>query len=336
MHDFRHKGGTDVSVRRKSNWYIYLLALIVSFVLLGLFVRSIWSSIFPDSGDEKNPYSMSGSDYRPSSEINLTSLIMLSDMKAATPKYYMLMNYQPRNEVIVFVPIRENTKVTYKGNTGSLYEVYDNFGARAAADSIEELLGIKCVHYIKFDRLSFVDFVNMCGEVYINVPADIVEKEEKIVLRKETVLTDSGEPEEIIRQVTEVFENVIYKEGANYMSGEKLYSYLIYDFKRGVDYTLAVQGSAVMNMVNKNFRRLSPTQMQALAETIIRSTETDIVLKDYAEIQPIFNYTSENSINPCEYYITYGEDDGGYFEVSENCKKTLLSRMGLSRAEADK
>ncbi len=323
-----------MSVRRKSNWYIYLLALIISFVLLGLFVRSIWTSIFPDSNDNSGSYKISDSDYRPSADINLTSLIMLSDMKAATPQYYMLMNYQPRSEIIVFVPLRENTKVTYKGNTGSIYEVYDNFGARAAADSVEELLGIKCIHYIKFDRLSFVDFVNLSGDVYVSVPSDITEKEEKIVLKKEMVENEDGEPEEILKQVTETVENVIYQEGTHFMKGEELYNYLTYNFRRGVDYTLAVQGSAAMNMINKNFRHVSPTQMQSFAESIIRSTETDIILKDYADIQPIFNYTTENSINPCEYYITYGENDGGYFVISDSCKETLLGRMGLSHTDA--
>ena len=37
-----------MSVRRKSNWYIYLIALIVSFAGLGLFVAGIWSTIFPE------------------------------------------------------------------------------------------------------------------------------------------------------------------------------------------------------------------------------------------------------------------------------------------------
>ena len=31
--------GGKMAVRRKSNWYIYLITLIVSFVLLGLFVN---------------------------------------------------------------------------------------------------------------------------------------------------------------------------------------------------------------------------------------------------------------------------------------------------------
>lgn len=320
-----------MSVKRKSNWYIYLLALIASFALLGLFVSSIWTSLFPES-DEDSIYRVSRSDYRPSAEINLTSLIMMSDMKAATPTYYMLMNYQPRNEVIVFVPLRENMKVSYGGNSGSLYEMYDNYGSTAVCKGIEDLLGIDIVHYIKFDRLSFIDFVNMAGEVYVNVPSDVVEKETKQVQKKVQIDVD-GELQEVTTLSAETVENVIYKEGVHYMDGETLYGYLTYNFRRGVDYSLAVQGSAAMNMINKNFRGLSSTHTQSLAEAIIKSTETDIILKDYTTIQPILNYTLENSISPCEYYITYGDTDGGYFILSDNCKKTLLDRMSIEAKE---
>ena len=319
-------------VRRKSNWYIYLIALVASFVLLGLFVRSIWGSIFPEDGEGGGKYTISRSDYRPSADINITSLIMMSDMKAATPMYYMLMNYQPRNEVIVFIPLRENTRVEYGGNTGSLYEMYDNYGAKAVAEAVEGLLGIKCEHYIKFDRLSFIDFIDMGGSVYVNIPSDVVEKQTKAVLKKEIIEVD-GEEQEVTRQVAETIETVIFPEGTTYMDGEKLYSYLTYDFRRGADYTLAVQGSAAMNMINRNFRGMSSTQMQSLAEAIIKTTETDIVFDDYTTIQAIFNYTLENSINPCEYYIPYGDIDGGYFVLSDGAKKTMLDRMSIKPAE---
>ena len=319
-------------VRRKSNWYIYLIALVVSFVVLGLFVQSIWGSIFPEDGEGAGKYSISRSDYRPSADINITSLIMLSDMKAATPMYYMLMNYQPRNEIIVFVPLRENMRVNYGGNTGSLYEMYDNYGAKAVAEGIEDLLGIKCEHYIKFDRLSFIDFIDMGGAVYVNIPSDVVEKKTVPVLKKEIIEVD-GEEQEVTRQVSETTETVIFEEGTVYMSGEKLYDYLTYDFKRGEDYTLAVQGSAAMNMINRNFRGMSSTQMQSLAEAIIKTTETDIVFDDYTAIQAVFNYTLENSINPCEYYIPYGETDGGYFVLSDGARSTLLDRMGIKMSE---
>ena len=320
-----------MAVRRKSNWYIYLIALVASFALLGIFLGSIWGKIFPEDDGKGDRYSISRSDYRPSPEINITSLIMLSDMKAAVPMYYMLMNYQPRNEVVVFIPIRENTRLTYNGNTGSIYEMYDNYGAKGAAAAIGEYLGIECDHYVKFDRLSFIDFMDMAGKVYVNVPSDVTIKETRSVLKKEYVEDENGEKQEVTRTVPETTETVIFAEGIHYMDGETLYSYLTYDFKRGVDYTLAVQGSAAMNMVNKNLRGISSTQLQRLAEQIIKTTETDIIFDDYATAQSVLSYTTENSINPCEYYIPYGDTEGGYFVIADSSRATMLDRMDIDQ-----
>lgn len=320
-----------MAVKRKSNWYIYLIALIISFVLLGLFVSSIWDSLFPASEDAAS-YSISHSDFRPSPDIKPTYLVMLSDMKAATPVYYMLANYRPREEMIVFVPLQENMKVSYGGNEGSLYEMYDNFGAEAVMGGIKTSLGVECKHYIKFDRLSFIDFINLTGSVYVNIPADITETVTKTVLEKETVEID-GEEKEVTRSVKKAVEEIVFPAGVSYLDGEKLYDYITYDFGKGVDYKLAVHGAMAMNMLNRNFRNLSSTEIQKFAEKLIYSTDTDITMSDYTNMQSVLQYTSENTINPCEYYMPYGENDGGYFIISENSKATILDRLGINPEE---
>lgn len=316
-----------MAVKRKSNWYIYLIALIISFVMLGLFVSSIWDSLFPASDDAAS-YSVSHADYRPSPDIEPTFLLMLSDMKAATPVYYMLANYRPRDEIIVFVPLQENMKVSYGGNEGSLYEMYDNFGAEAVVGGIKNTLGVECEHYIKFDRLSFIDFVDLTGDVYVNIPADITEVVTKTVLEKEIVEVD-GEEQEVTRQKKKTVEEVVFPAGAQYLNGENLYSYITYDFGKGTDYKLAVHGAMAMNMLNKNFRNLSSTELQRYAEKIISSTDTDITFSDYVEYQSVLQYTTENTINPCEYYMPYGESDGGYFIISDNSKATIIDRLDI-------
>ena len=322
-----------MAVKRKSNWYIYLIALIISFVLLGLFVSSIWDSLFPASEDAAS-YSVSHSDFRPSPDIKPTYLVMLSDMKAATPVYYMLANYRPREEIIVFVPLQENMKVSYGGNEGSLYEMYDNFGAEAVMGGIKTTLGVECKHYIKFDRLSFIDFIDLTGSVYVNIPADITETVTKTVLEKEIVEID-GEEKEVTRSVKKSVEEIIFPAGVSYLDGKKLYDYITYDFGKGVDYKLAVHGAMAMNMLNRNFRNLSSTEIQKFAEKLIYSTDTDITMSDYTNMQSVLQYTSENTINPCEYYMPYGENDGGYFIISENSKATILDRLGISREEEE-
>ena len=67
--------------RRRSNWYIYVITLIVSFIILGFFVSSIWDSLFPASKDVGS-YTVGGADYRPSAEVQTTVLLMISEMNA--------------------------------------------------------------------------------------------------------------------------------------------------------------------------------------------------------------------------------------------------------------
>lgn len=321
-----------MKTKRKSNWYIYAITLIISFVILGFFVGEIWDSLFPAEDDAENAYSVNNADFRPSADIKINLLIMLSEMKAGTPDYYMLANYRPRDEVIVFVPLPENMKVSYKGNSGSLYEMYSNLGEEAVMGGIFETLKIECDDYIKFDRLSFIDFVDLTGEVYVNIPTDIVEKKIEKYLETQIVEID-GEEQEVTVQVEKPVENVIFPAGTQYFDGETLYNYMLYSFGKGTDYTLAIHGSAVMNMINRNFRDLSSTELQSYVEKIISSTDTGIMFSDYVEYQPVLQYTTENSINPCEYYIPYGETEGGYFVIAENSAATIRDRLEIEATE---
>lgn len=321
-----------MKVRRKSNWYIYVITLIISFALLGFFVSSIWDSLFPTEKDADSAYSVNNADFRPSADIKMNFIVMLAEMKAGVPDYYMLASYTPRSESVVFVPLPENTRVSYKGNVGSLYEMYSNLGAEAVTGAVTETLGFECSDYIKFDRLSFIDFVDLTGEVYVNIPADIKESRIETFLESEIIEVD-GEEHEVTKTVKKKVEDIIFPAGAQYFDGETLYSYITYDFGKGVDYTLAVQGAAAMNMLNRNFRDLSSTELQSYAEKIINSTETGFMFSDYVEYQPVLQYTTENSINPCEYYIPYGETDGGYFMLNPNSVQTIKDRCGIVAEE---
>ncbi len=321
-----------MKVKRKSNWYIYVITLIISFVLLGFFVSSIWDSLFPTEKDAESAYSVNNADFRPSADIKINFLVMLAEMKAGVPDYYMLASYTPRSESVVFVPLPENTRVSYKGNTGSLYEMYSNLGAEAVMGGISETIGFECENYIKFDRLSLIDFVDLTGDVYVNIPADITETRTETYLESEIIIVD-GEEQEVTKTVKKNVEDIIFSAGAQYFDGETLYSYITYDFGKGVDYTMAVQGAAAMNMINHNFRDLSSTELQGYAEKIISSTDTGFMFSDYVEYQPVLQYTTENSINPCEYYIPYGETDGGYFVLNPASIQTIKDRCGIAEGE---
>ena len=110
---------------------------------------------------------------------------------------------------------------------------------------------------------------------------------------------------------------------------------MLYPFGKGEDYTLAIHGSAVMNMINRNFRDLSSTELQSYVEKIINSTDTGIMFSDYVEYQPVLQYTTENSINPCEYYIPYGSADGGYFVIAESSAETIRDRLEIKKEKSE-
>ncbi|MGN0588972.1 MAG: hypothetical protein ACI4KO_05510, partial [Ruminiclostridium sp.] len=160
----------------------------------------------------------------------------------------------------------------------------------------------------------------------------ITETVTKTVLEKEMLEID-GEEKEVTRSVKKAVEEIVFPAGVSYLDGEKLYDYITYDFGKGVDYKLAVHGAMAMNMLNRNFRNLSSTEIQKFAEKLIFSTDTDITMSDYTNMQSVLQYTSENTINPCEYYMPYGENDGGYFIISENSKATILDRLGINPEE---
>ena len=222
-----------MKIKRKSNWYIYVITLIISFVLLGFFVSGIWDSLFPTEKDAQSAYNVNDADFRPSADIKMNFLVMLSEMKAGVPDYYMLASYTPRSESVVFIPLPDNTRVSYKGNTGSLYEMYSNLGAKAVVGGIKETLDFECSNYIKFDRLSLIDFVDMTGTVYVNIPVDITETRIETFLETEMMEID-GEEQEVTKTVKKEVKDIIFPAGAQYFDGETLYSYITYDFGKGI------------------------------------------------------------------------------------------------------
>lgn len=291
-----------MSVKKKSNWYIYIITFVITFVLLGLVVKALWSVMFP----EKDTSAMGGtSDFRPDESVQITCLAMLSETKAGVPEYYMALNYRPRDEVIICVPLKGNMIVSSGKYEGSIKEIYNAAGAAEVVKGVNNTLGIECSNYFKFDKNSFTEFVDLTGDVYVNVPNE---------------LSFGG--------------TVMFEAGSQYLTGVELYSYMTFaDYGKGDDYRSAVHGSLIMNLLNQNFRNLTTTQLQTFATKILNTTETDFIFQDYTDNQSSFIYTTTTSVNPAEYYIPYGDtDDNGYFRISENSAATIRDRFNITAA----
>ncbi len=289
------------SVKRRSNWYIYLITFLISAALLGVFVWRIWGMLFPIK--DMPVVSSSGvAEYKPDESHNMTVLFMLSEDKGQVPDYFMLINYRPRAEKVVIVPIKKNLS-SFVGNTkGTLSELYKEGGASSILFAIKNSLGIDIDHYVKFDKSSFVDFFDFVDTTPMNIPENM----------------NIGD--------------LVLNKGMHYFNGEDLYNYITYDsFLQGEDYTYVLHGSAITNFINSNGRNLSTVHLQNIFNKILNSTDTDLEFTFFTNHQSAFVYSTQNSINIAEYYIPYGDNkDNGTFEISENSIVSIHQRFGTA------
>lgn len=282
-------------VRRRSNWYIYLLTFIITAVVLCAVVWSMRDILFatyvPDSGNT------GAADYRPGKEFNATILLMLSEMKGGTPEFFALANYRPRDDTAIIVPLPKNTQVVLNSRSMTLADAYGEGGAKGVNTAIRDLLGVSGSFYVKFDRLSFIDLANQLGTTTLSIPYD---------------LTGGA---------------VEFRTGSATLTGDQLYQYITYPTMPESD-RLVTLASSVVKMVNANTRDLSAGQLQEIFSKVINGADTDFDFEDFTSNQSAYLYTCGNSPDFTEYYMPYGDTDGdGRFVLADGSIETILERF---------
>lgn len=294
--------------KRKRNWYIYLITFAIAMGLAVLAVQSLQSVLFPEKNVGDTGYGAVS--YLPSSANDMNTLVMLSEMKAGVPELYLIVGYRPNKEVISCVPVNKLMKATVGGATLTLSDHYRNGGAETVMYALQNVLGVKFDNYVKFDRLSFISFIDEIGKVSVTTSYEI----------------PSGELDEEGRSVP------FLEVGTHALGGADLYTYLTYNNPElGADYQVMVLGSVAISIFNNNFRNLSSTLLQSHFNKIINVTDTNMLFEDYTMRQQAFLYTSGNSYNPAVYYIPYGSYDetDGSFIISEGSVATVKDRLGI-------
>ena len=294
--------------KRKSNWYIYVITFLIALGIAVLAVQSMEGLLFPEKSTDALNYEAVS--YLPSEANNMTTLVMLSEMKAGTPDLYMIVGYRPNKETIALIPISRQLKSNVGFTMATLTEHYQSGGAESVMLAIQNATGVEIDNYVKFDRLSFIGFIDEIGKVSVNSAYDI----------PSDTLGEDGNQE------------IFLTAGAHALGGEDLHKYLTYTSDElGEDYRNMTFGSVAMSVFNSNFRSLSSTLLQSYFNKIINTTDTDMRFEDYTLRQQAFMYTSENSYNPAVYYIPYGtyEEDGS-FVIAESSVATIKDRLGIT------
>lgn len=294
-----------MSVKRKSNWYIYFISFGITIAFVVVAVISFRWYLFPDKTESAGVSQSNSSEaaFVPTSAHNFVTLTMLSDGKSDAPELFVMACYNAADNDVCFIPLPSGLSVELSGRT--LSGIYSSDGGEAVVKAVEEAVGVTCESFVKSDREAFVSLVSGFGNVEYTVG-------------KTTIITDGITVETI-------------NSGEQLFTAEKLFGYIMKaDFGEGELYRLNVVGDILTELINQNFRNLDSSILDVYYNMITENSDTNIKSEQYQTRKPALLNTVEYGNAPAEYYIPYGEytEDGG-FRISENSIISIKQRAGL-------
>ena len=295
--------GTFMAVRRKSNWYIYLLAFVITTAFVIMVIFTFRWYLFPERTKEVglNSAGELSESFTPTAEHNFNILAMLSKSAADSPELYIIAAYDAVDSRISFIPIPTGISVSAEGR--SLPNIYAAQGGAGAVSAIESVIGIKLDGYVAFTRESFVDFLLIYGNVRYNVP--------------KTVIVPDG------------IEADTFNAGSQLFSAESCYRYIMLaDFEEGESYRFNIIGDVLSTLVNQNYSYADSSLLDIYARHFIDAEDSSITEEGYTAHKAALLNTILYGSSPAEYYVPYGEYADGGFNISENSIITIKQKTG--------
>ena len=294
-----------MSVKRKSNWYIYFIAFGITIAFVVVAILAFRWYLFPDRTESVAASGGNSAeiDFKPTSAHNFVMLTMLSDGSSDSPELFSIVSYNAVENEVCFIPLPSGLSVERTGKT--LSGIYASDGGEAVGKAIEDAVGVSCASFVKMDKETFVSLVSAFGNVEYSVG-------------KTVIITDGITVETI-------------NAGEQLFTAEKMFGYIMKaDFGEGELYRLNVVGDIMTELINQNFRNLDSSILDVYFNMIIENSDTNLKNENYQAEKPALLNTVEYGNIPAGYYIPYGEytEDGG-FTISENSIISIKQRAGL-------
>ena len=293
-----------MSIKRKSNWYIYFIAFGITIAFVAVAVFAFRWYLFPDKTESVgiNENGELADDFKPTTAHNFVMLSMLSDAPSDNPELFTIISYNAVNNEVCFIPIPAGLSIELNGRT--LSNIYFSQGGEEVVKAVEEAVGVNCESFVKMDREAFVSLVTAFGNVEYDVG-------------KTTIINDGNTVETI-------------NSGEQMFTAEKLFGYIMKaDFGDEIS-RLNSAADILSELVNQNFRNLDSSILDVYFNMIIGDSDTNITEEQYKSRKAALLNTVEYGKEPAGYYIPYGEytEDGG-FRISENSIISIKQRTGL-------
>ncbi len=294
-----------MSVKRKSNWYIYLIAfgITIAFVVVAIF--SFRWYLFPEQSESVG-LTTSGDieeNFKPNSSHNFVMMTMLSDKAEDSPDLFIMYAYNAVNNEICLIPLPIGISIELNGRT--LSNIYTAQGGDAVIKAVEEAIGVTCQSFVKMDRKGFIDFSTAFGNVEFNVD--------------KTLVINDGDTVDTINAGEQLF------------SSDRLFGYIMKaEFDGGELNRYNYVCEILTEFINQNYRNIDSSLMDLLYNMAISDSDTDLSSEMYTSRKAALLNTIEYGNEPAVYYIPYGEytDDGG-FRISENSITSIKQRVGI-------
>ncbi|MDY4586938.1 MAG: hypothetical protein SPD47_00665 [Oscillospiraceae bacterium] len=292
-----------MAVRRKSNWYIYIIAFGITLAMIVMVVIFLKDVIFPESKETGlNTNGTLSDDFVPDKSMGLSVMTMISDTDSEMPSLFIAAVYDAVENRLTYIPLNDSIALTSSGRT--LPNIYAAQGGSGVAKAVSDVLGISFDGYIRFTRDSFMELMSAFGNVEYEVA--------------KTLLIDDGAEVRAINSGKQIF------------TAEMLYKYIMFaDFDEGESYRFNMIGSILIELVNQNISYIDSSLLDVYAANILENSETDLTEDRYKHSKAAMLNTIRYGINPAEYYVPYGEyGDDGSFVISDNSLVTIRQKAG--------
>ncbi len=296
-----------MAVRRKSNWYIYLIAFAIALAFAVATILAFKWYLFPE---ETSPVGLDKNgeltdDFRPSKEYNLNGLFMLSDAETDIPELFVLIAYNAVDNRLVYIPFPASITMSSEGRT--LPNVYAAQGGEKVLEVLKEAIGVECDFYVKMDRKAFITLVSSFG----NVEYELFD----------TIIINDGDAVQTVNA------------GKQRLDSETIFRLIMKaDFGEGEAYRFNCIGTILSELMNQNFRVLDGNSqiMDSYYNMIAEHSQNNITEELYRSRKAAFLNSAAYGNSPAEYYIPYGEyADDGSFVIAENSKLTIRQKAGV-------
>lgn len=292
-----------MAVRRKSNWYIYLIAFGITLAMIIMAIVSFRDFLFPET--QETGLTVDGElsdDFVPDAGMSLSVMTMISDGENDMPELFIIAAYNAVENRLTFIPVNNGIALARTGRT--LPNIYAALGGEGVADAVSNECGINFDGYIRFDRSSLVDLIALYG----NVEYDVA---------KTLLISDGTDVEPI-------------NSGRQNFTAEMVYRYIMFaEFDEGESYRYNMIGSLLIELINQNVSFVDSSLLDSFAKQIMERAETNLTEEIYLAHKAAMLNTVQYGINPAEYYVPYGEYNGdGSFTISENSVLTIRQKSG--------